>query len=282
MQKWLTRTLAALVVVAASGCTTSRATVTPPAVALRAPAAAGSLRVMTFNVKSCTEGIERVAAAIRAAQPDVVALQEVDNGTTRAQGLDQARELAALVGMEHVAHIPATRMHGGDYGMALLSRLPIRKLSRHRLPVEDGMEPRIVAHAILDADGTEVSLYKTHLSPMPERGALRAEQADLVARLMARDHRPKILMGDLNDGASSAAVRRLTRNLQDTWAIAGKGRAGTYPLPVVGTFRFDYVLASEHFEVRQTFVMPGDASDHYPVVSDLELPRPAVAEREAD
>lgn len=237
----------------------------------------GTLRVMTFNVKSCTLGIDRVAEAIRRAQPDIVALQEVDNGTTRAGGVDQARELAQKAGYPYARHVPATTMFGGEYGMAILSRFPITSLTRQRLPVEPGMEPRVVAHVVLEVGGTEVSLYKAHLSPMPQRSTLRAEQAAVVARLMAADPRPKILMGDLNDVATSPAVQLLTRRLQDSWAVAGHGHAGTYPLPLVGTFRYDYVLPSSEFEVRQTFVMEGNASDHYPVVTDLALPRLAVA-----
>src|SRR5262245_46960621 len=50
-----------------------------------APAHAGTpLRVMTFNIKSGLYGLPNVARVIREAQPDVVALQEVDVGARRS------------------------------------------------------------------------------------------------------------------------------------------------------------------------------------------------------
>ena len=273
MHRCFLRVALAVSVALSAGCGAQRAATGLTADdAVRLPAQAGHLRVMTFNVKSCAEGLEEVAAAIRAARPDVVALQEVDNGTTRAGGLDQARELARLLDFPYATHIPTTQLHGGDYGMALLSRVPVKSLERRPLPVARGLEPRVIARAILDVGGTEVSLYKAHLSAMPQWGKLRAEQAELVARMIAADPRPAILVGDMNDTASSAAVRVLSSRLRDTWLEAGKGPAGTYPLPLIGSLRYDYVFASDEFEVRRTVVMQGKASDHHPVVSDLRLP----------
>lgn len=268
----------ALVSFLVAGCATSTRT---PSILPPVAGAGPSLRVMTFNIKSGEAGLERIAAVIRAAQPDVVALQEVDNGTRRCGGIDQAQALARLANLPWAVHVATTRLHGGDYGMALISRHPIRSLQRRRLPVDPGMEPRVVARAILDVDGTEISIYKVHLSPLPQRSRLRAEQAAIVARMVARERRPTIVLGDMNDVASSPAVRLLTRNLQDAWAEAGVGDAGTYPLPLLGSFRYDYVLASEAFEVRRAFVIAGDASDHHPVVADLALPATHMAEAPA-
>ncbi|WP_373048874.1 endonuclease/exonuclease/phosphatase family protein [Vulgatibacter sp.] len=271
MHRWLCRTFLAVILSQLCACSAYKSELRTAAIR-RGTTQTNSLRVMTFNVRSCSEGIDRVAEAIQEASPDVVALQEVDNGTRRAGGLDQARELGRRLGLPYAVHIPATQMHGGDYGMALLSRVPVVSLDQRPLPVDRGMEPRVVARAVLLVDGVEVSLYKAHLSPMPQRSELRREQAAFVARLMAADERPKILVGDLNDVATSPAVRLLTSRLQDAWAKAGTGDAGTYPLPLLGTFRYDYVLASTEFEVQRSFVLQGDASDHYPVIADLALP----------
>ena len=61
------------------------------------------LRVATYNIRHGRglDGridLERVAAAIEALGADVVLLQEVDQGTRRAAGVDQARELGRLTG----------------------------------------------------------------------------------------------------------------------------------------------------------------------------------------
>ncbi|WP_426755233.1 endonuclease/exonuclease/phosphatase family protein [Myxococcus sp. Y35] len=254
---------------------------TAPIVAVhRAP---GELRVMTFNIQSGARGLERVAHVIRAAVPDIVALQEVDVGSTRARGLDQTAELSRLTGLKYRAHFRTTDLYGGAYGIALLSRFPLEALAQYPLPVPRGAEPRTLAHAVVEVDGREVSVYLTHLIRRPFNGSVRVRQSAYVARLMARDSRPKLLMGDLNDGPDSHSTRLLRRELQDVVADTGT-TGGTYPLPLfLPTLRIDYVLACEAFTPMSSRVLRVDASDHYPVVADLRLELdaapPAVAER---
>lgn len=233
---------------------------------------------MTFNIRSCHGGVEDVAATIRKARPDLVALQEVDRGTDRGGGGDQVERLAALTGLQHTTFVRTTSLHGGDYGIALLSRYPIERVDHWSLVVRPGMEPRAVARAILDVDGREVSVWKTHLTSMPMNSSIRAEQAAQILRLMRDDPRPRMLLGDMNDIASSEPVRLFSRHLTDAFATAGKGPSGTYPLPLGATFRYDYVLTSSEIVVDRAFVLRSDVSDHYPVVADIELPAVSVAE----
>jgi endonuclease/exonuclease/phosphatase family metal-dependent hydrolase len=69
---------------------------------------------------------------IMAENPDVVALQEVDQGTKRASRVDQPAEFARLTGMRVVfgRNIP---YDGGGYGTAVLTRLPIRSCKSVKL-----------------------------------------------------------------------------------------------------------------------------------------------------
>lgn len=247
----------------------------------RAP---GELRVMTFNIQSGARGLERVAHVIRAAVPDVVALQEVDVGSTRARGLDQADELSRLTGLKYRAHFRTTDLFGGAYGIAVLSRFPLEALAQYPLPGPRGAEPRTVAHAVVEVDGREVSIYLTHLIRRPFNSDARVRQSAYVARLMAQDSRPKVLMGDLNDGPDARSTRLLRRALHDVAAATG-GTGGTYPLPLfLPTLRIDYVLACDAFTSVASRVLRVDVSDHYPVVADLRLKpeaAPVVAERAA-
>jgi endonuclease/exonuclease/phosphatase family metal-dependent hydrolase len=247
-------------------------------VASTSNAAGPALRVMTFNVQSCRHGLDRVAAVIRAAAPDVVALQEVDRGTRRANGLDQGRELARRTGLEHSAHFATTRMAGGEYGVGLVSRFPILSTRFYTLPTPRHLEPRGVAHAVLDVDGHEVSVYVTHLTNLPRRSELRFDQARFIARVIQEDPRPVLLMGDLNDAPDSPALLLLKQQLADAFAHRGRGPAETYPLPfVLPDLRLDYVLSSPDLTARDVFVLREIASDHYPVIADFSMPRPSVA-----
>ena len=82
------------------------------------------LRILTYNIHhgEGTDGLldlERLAGVIGEARPDGVALQEVDAGTERAGGIDQAAAIAGHLGWEH-AFAEAMPYQGGSYGEALL------------------------------------------------------------------------------------------------------------------------------------------------------------------
>src|SRR6187401_2798658 len=88
------------------------------------------IRVITYNIHHGEGmdkkfGLERIAKLLMAEKPDIVALQEVDQGTKRASGVDQPAEFARLMRMWVVfgRNIP---YEGGGYGTAVLTRLPIR------------------------------------------------------------------------------------------------------------------------------------------------------------
>lgn len=275
--------LAVLAACALAGCAAHLPA--PKMSPLRSPSALrprGALRVMTFNIQSGSRGLESVARAIRLASPDLVALQEVDKGTRRSGGLDQAERLAELTGLGHHAHFPATDKHGGAYGLALLSRLPLEAIEHWALPCPKGVEPRAFARARVRVAGAALHVYVTHLSHLPNRGELRRRQTARILRAIAADPHPKILMGDLNEGAGSSAVSLLSRSLRDVFAHAGFGPSGTYPLPLfLPDLRLDYVFASAELAPVSSFVLRVPASDHYPVVADLRLEVDAVAERRA-
>ena len=96
------------------------------------------LRLLTYNVRSCrgTDGRlspERIAEVIAGARPDVVALQELDVGRTRTNGLDQAHAVARELGMRFHFH-PALHVEEERYGDALLSALPMRLVKAGPLP----------------------------------------------------------------------------------------------------------------------------------------------------
>ncbi|HLK99458.1 MAG TPA: endonuclease/exonuclease/phosphatase family protein [Myxococcaceae bacterium] len=270
------RALLALCLTVSLACTSSSGARSLSRLEAAAPRGEDELRVMTFNIQSGVRGLEGVAEVIRQARPDIVALQEVDLGSRRASGLDQAAVLAQRTGLTHHAHFRTTDLYGGAYGIALLSRFPVEALAQYPLPVPRGAEPRTVAHAVLHVAGREVSVYLTHLIRRPFNADSRLRQSVLIAGLLARDSRPKLLMGDLNDDPGSRPVRLLRRDLTDVFAATGQGPDGTYPLPLPFSpaLRIDYVLACDAFVPLRSRVLRVAASDHYPVIADVRLKEP--------
>lgn len=213
------------------------------------------LVVGTYNVRHCRglDGIvdpRRTAAAIRALQAGLVAVQEVDRGMTRSGGVDQAALLSEATGM-HVQFFPTLGADGGEYGLALLSRAA---LEAHfvDLPRVAGEEPRgaVVAHV------QGVRVIATHLS---RSARARAVQTRALAVLATDEAGPVVVMGDLNQTA-----RRL-RPLR----VAGLGGGPTRPThgPRWRRQQIDHILAGRGAAVTDAWTVLSDASDHLPLAA---------------
>jgi endonuclease/exonuclease/phosphatase family metal-dependent hydrolase len=243
------------------------------------PQSPARLRVLTYNIHH-GEGtdhkldLERTAAIIRAAKPDLVAVQEIERNTQRTGKVDQPAELARLTGLEGMfgGNIPFA---GGEYGNAVLSRLPIRRHKNHPLPSLGEGEKRGVLEVEVElAGGESLTLYATHLDhrrPDAERLAQAQAINELVA---AKAPRRAILAGDLNAVPDSPTLGVFSRQ----WAVGDREPLLTSPAgrPVR---QIDYVLPliSGGLRVVEMRVLDEPvASDHRPLLVTFEVePRPS-------
>ena len=134
------------------------------------------LTLMSYNIKSCTwtpRGLDVIAEVIASVDPDVVALQEVDRDIDRSGRVDQARELGARLGYEAVY---AAAVQGkdfgsgqGEYGNALLSRLPVRAHEKRLLPCPPGHEQRCVLGCVLEHPAGLLNVFCTHFGLTAEQ-----------------------------------------------------------------------------------------------------------------
>jgi endonuclease/exonuclease/phosphatase family metal-dependent hydrolase len=171
-----------------------------------------SLTLVTFNIwHNQGDWAARqplLIAAIRAVNPDVIALQEVLEDA--AVGLpNQARTIAdALGGYE--MHFVSTDAEGAPrrYGNAILSRLPVLAYDWKKLePLDDY---RTAIRARVDVGGRAVDIVNTHLAWQADAQAVRARQlADLIGWL-PRDGTPLIVAGDFNAVQEDAGLAVLT------------------------------------------------------------------------
>src|SRR5690606_13604979 len=88
-----------------------------------------TLRVLTYNIFHGETTLGKIdmdlfGQIIQDEAPDLVALQEVDKGTTRSGGIDQTAALSTRTGLTGY-FAKARDFQGGDYGVAILSRLPV-------------------------------------------------------------------------------------------------------------------------------------------------------------
>jgi endonuclease/exonuclease/phosphatase family metal-dependent hydrolase len=215
----------------------------------------------------------RLRAAVRALGADVVALQEVDRHVVRSGFRDQARLAAAAAGREPLFAEARTLGPFGRYGNALL--VPPGPLQWTVRPLSSAGEQRVALFSRLRVGSTAVTVVCTHLhnASGPGPGRAPAQLDELLAEL-GRWPRPWVLMGDLNLGEDEVVPR---------FARAGLTAAATGPTFPSRSPRvtIDWI-GVRGLRIRSAEVPRLDASDHLPVVVDLEPPIPHSSGTGAD
>lgn len=275
------------VLVSSTGCTAVQRILTPDDSPLRRSfddntvrhtrdGVRSGLTIATWNIRAGKDAtLDGLAARIAALDADVVALQEVEVGTKNAAGLDQSWELAKRLGMER-AFTPTLSRDGGLYGVALLSKRPIRSIKRIELPGAMGLEPRVVLDAVIDDAGRPLHVLVTHADVLPWAGARHATA--IASALKKRLGEGVVLLGDFNLTPDNRELKDLIKSgLRDT--VAAFDQRPTGP-PFPSRSRIDYVFMDAPMadRVETAAVVDTDGSDHLPVVVRLrEAPRVDIA-----
>jgi len=228
-------------------------------------------RVVTYNIHhgEGTDGrldLERIAAVLRRLDPDVIALQEVDERVQRTGGVDQAATLGELLGMNH-AFGGFMEYQGGNYGMAILTHCEIRRIEPVRLP--DGNEPRVALTVeVADVDGNPATVIDVHFDWVEDDG-FRFTQAGEVARHLDGLEGRWILAGDFNDQPGSRTLNLFHERA--TEALKPPGRRNTFPSEAPRReIDFIFFAPAGTWSVRSVDVIAETvASDHRPVVAEL-------------
>lgn len=242
---------------------------------LAAQAPVRTLRVVTYNIHHGLGtdqqlNLDRIVDVLREAQPDLVALQEVDVRTRRSLREDQAVSLGQKLGM-NVGFGKAINHDDGEYGNCILSKSPIDEFQTYPLSTIEGHEARSVsvARIRLNGAGPQIQLLSTHLDHASE--GVRMGQAHSLGKVAAKLRRqPTILAGDMNAEPDSKTLRRLL----GSWTDSGPEKGGfTYPSRQPSS-RIDYILYRDApgWKVREQQVLEQSlASDHRPVLTVFEF-----------
>lgn len=246
-------------------------------------AAQDTLKVITYNIfnaqhpdKNGQSTLKEIADFISEEQPDFVALQEVDSVTHRLAKFNGGRyfsladSLAERTGM-HASFGEAIEFDGGGYGIAMLSRKPI-KAKKVQLPNPKDGEPRVLLTTKLSTDtGQKLIFTVTHLDHQYKEN--RLQQVDVVNELLLqKDNLPIILAGDFNFEPDSEAYQIMQKYWIDTALERDTDPDSTYPTNDPSR-RIDYIFVStsQSWEVISHRTPNLPYSDHLPVVTRLVL-----------
>jgi len=165
------------------------------------------------------------------------------------------RRLGQLTGLYH-AFVPSLLSYdGGQYGLAVLSRYPIR--STQRIPLRSAAEQRVLALVEVELDAAHViPVAVTHFGTT---GATeRLNQAEDVKAALAG--KPWALLGgDLNASPSESCITSLKALLSDAWTRGGSGNGYTHDASFP-TRRIDYILLGSGWTSPVTAAVVGASS----------------------
>lgn len=262
------------------------------------------IRVMTWNVhgfKPFNPGKESIVKneildIIRREQPDILCIQEY---YSKRRGENNMRKaILDILGSRHY-YIHETFSNPWELqGMAFFSKLPVADTGSIVFPNTN--RGNMATYADFKFRKKKLRIYSIHLqsirfqpedyeyikhvkeintnveSPRRIGGRLknafirRSEQVKHLRSYTDSCSSPYIILGDFNDTPVSYAVNTMSKGMQNCFRKKGSGFGITYngDFP---NFQIDYILASKDFNVKSYLTVKKKLSDHYPVVSDLEL-----------
>lgn len=233
------------------------------------------------SAKGIERNLDRIAALLRRAKPDLVGLQEVDadsHWNRRIHLLKQLQEKAGFADSAMGIHNRRAGRRPLAYGNGILSQYPI-----------DHSDTQVFGKATLGEKGflyTEVALeggilpvVNLHLDFRSKVRRIRQVE-HLIEYLEAR-HAEKegthyfapIVMGDFNTQLAKKkdAVAHLFEYLQSHCAYVLYPKEGkTFP-SYWPRHALDFIFVPPTYRVRQCRVLQAYVSDHRPVLIDLEL-----------
>ena len=225
---------------------------------------------ITFNVRFASYNIfhaekagydySKIAKNITDNGIEIAGFQEVDNNTRRCNKVSQIKKIAEKTGYQYYKFFKAINHDGGEYGLGIVSKYPIESTNLIKLS-SGSAEQRILAHAVINVNGTKINFFVTHLSYDGEGGgSSRSKQFSEVASELAK-YDNFVLSGDFN-----------TRNLDEYNVISGSALVNSKDDPKVtypdGRSPLDnLVYSTATWKFGAINVVTNSYSDHYMIHS---------------
>lgn len=233
-----------------------------------------SLRIINYNMRMSGQMVNYNTAPFteffRGYDPDIVLMQEIDYKTTRNGQKDFVTELGAETGM-FSAFGAAITYQQGEYGVAILSKYPIAKISNNPLSSNssDLKEKRTVLYVevyVPDDGGVEqkIRFAVTHLDHSTDQ-----VRSDMVAQLNSylASTGPVVLTGDFNAHPTEGAMM----TMKSTW----QQLCDNFPTfsSTNPASKIDYIFArpmGKWTVVKYERVVKTELSDHIALIADIE------------
>lgn len=248
-----------------------------------------TLKIVSYNVgRFAQSSPDSVFAFIRSQDPDVICLQEF-----RISDIDKVRPyLRSQMKGYHSDFYLFPMSDGSAFGNVTLSRLPQKGKGK----IKFDQSANLAIYTDYEVEGRRFRVYNCHFesynislpgllrgvfkadkevvsetgSKMKRSIARRPKQVDMVFKDIEKCPIESFVCGDFNDDPMSYTYSRMIRGRKDSFKEAGNGFGATFARlwPIL---RIDYILLPERFEALQHECPRVEFSDHYPIISTIEL-----------
>ncbi|WP_235298509.1 endonuclease/exonuclease/phosphatase family protein [Portibacter marinus] len=232
------------------------------------------ISVLTFNILGgrTTNGsmdLDLVANVIKEADPDFVAMQEVDFRVNRSGKRDLVMELGSRTSMIPI-FARAMYYDGGEYGEGMLSKYSFISTRNIALPAVGNQEPRAAIEIVVELpSGDTIAIVGTHFAHEGPQG--RIIQAKKLASVYQSYSYPVILAGDLNAEPASEEIELLENVWTSTYDVASP--QATYPSDKPHK-KIDYIMfkpSTKWSVVERRIICDTLASDHCAYLVTFQL-----------
>lgn len=112
--------------------------------------------------------------------------------------------------------------------------------------------------------------FKDMLGKVKRSAVIRSEQAKRIIAHLKKSKHPVVLGGDFNDTPLSYTYQLFAKVLKDGFKERAMGIGTTYN-GTIPLLRIDYVWTDEDFQINSHDIIRANFSDHYPVISSIQL-----------
>jgi endonuclease/exonuclease/phosphatase family metal-dependent hydrolase len=146
----------------------------------------------------------------------------------------------------------------------------IRVFATHLQSVQFRKNDYDAISEITSADDSLIDNSKTVIAKLKKAMKLRSSQAEVVRQILDDSPYPVIFCGDLNDVPNSHTYFTIRGDMQDAFLEKGFGIGRTFS-SLSPTLRIDYIFTDHHFTIRQFTRQVKYLSDHFMLLTDVEL-----------
>jgi endonuclease/exonuclease/phosphatase family metal-dependent hydrolase len=233
------------------------------------------IKVLSFNILHGATmnndfNLDVIAKVINDANPDFVAMQEVDYKTNRARKYDLVTELGWRTKMAPI-FARAMDYDGGEYGEGVLSKHTFLFTRNVSLPYSKGNEPRAALEiTTILPSGDTISFIGTHLDHLQDNTD-RIKQVKELNKVFLKNRYPTVLTGDLNDIPGSEPISIL----EEFWSASYNKDNPEPTFPSTSPVKkIDYVMVypANRWQVLDRKVIQNSiATDHCAYLVTLRL-----------